>query len=71
MNLQTIREFLGKTPFEPFALTLSDGERHVIGHPENVAIAKTRIVVTYPEEDRVVHVGLIHVNEIESIPSAA
>ncbi len=70
MNMDTIREFLNRTPFEPFALRLSNGERHEIRHFENVAIAKTRVVVTYPESDRVVHVSLIHVNEIETVQSA-
>lgn len=65
MNMDTIREFLRRAPFEPFVLRPSNGERHEIHHPENVALAKTRIIVTYPEADRVVHVGLIHVNEIE------
>jgi hypothetical protein len=35
-----------------------------------VAISRTKVVVTYPEEDRVVHCGLVHVNAIEALQQA-
>jgi hypothetical protein len=35
-----------------------------------VAITKPKVVVTYPEEDRVVHCGLIHVNAFEGLQRA-
>jgi hypothetical protein len=28
------------------------------------------VVVTYPEEDRVVHCGLVHVNAVEALQQA-
>lgn len=70
MNMETLREWLDRRPFEPFALRLSNGETHEVRHPENVAIGKTRLVIVYPEADRFVHVSLIHVNSIEALQAA-
>jgi hypothetical protein len=43
---------------------------HEVLHPECVALTKTKVVVTYPDEDRVVHCGLIHVNAVEALQRA-
>ena len=32
-----VQKLLRATPFHPFALTLENGERVLIGHPENIA----------------------------------
>ena len=70
MNMETIREWLNRQPFEPFVLRLSNGEIHEVRHPECMAIGKTRIAVSYPEQDRIVHLSLIHVNAIEALQAA-
>ena len=70
MNMDTIREWLRRQPFEPFVLKVSNGDSFEVRHPENIALAKTRIIVSDPETDRVVHVGLIHVNSIEALQTA-
>ena len=67
MNMDSIREFIRREPFEPFVIRLSNGESHAVRHPECVAITRTQVVVTYPEEDRVVHCGLVHVNAVEAL----
>ncbi|MEM9828817.1 MAG: hypothetical protein AAF958_19680 [Planctomycetota bacterium] len=67
MNSETIREWLGRQPFEPFILALSNGETHTVKHPENVIVLKSRLILGFPETDSVVHVGLIHVNSIEPL----
>jgi len=70
MTMESIREFIRREPFEPFVIRLSNGEVHEIRHPECVAITKSKVIVTYPEEDRVVHAALIHVNAIETLEHA-
>jgi len=70
MNMDSIREFIRREPFEPFVIRLSSGESHAVRHPECVAITRTQVVVTYPEEDRVVHCGLVHVNAVEALQQA-
>jgi hypothetical protein len=52
MTIDTLREFVLRRPFEPFVINLSSGESHEIRHPECLAIGKTRVYVSYPEEDR-------------------
>jgi hypothetical protein len=66
MNMGTIREWLNRQPFEPFVLRMSSGEVHEVRHPECVALGKNRIAVSFPEQDRFVHLSLIHVNAIEA-----
>jgi hypothetical protein len=70
MNMETIREWLNRRPFDPFVLRLSNGEACEVRHPENVALGKTRLAVVYPEIDRFVHVSLIQINSIEALQAA-
>jgi len=70
MNMETIREWLNRRPFEPFVVRLSNGEAHEVRHPENVVLLKSRIIIGYPETDRAVHVSLIHVNSFEALQTA-
>jgi len=70
MNMDTIRNFLRREPFEPFVIRLSNGEAHEIRHPECAAITKSRVIVTYPDEDREVFCALIHINSVELLQRA-
>lgn len=70
MTMESIREFIRREPFEPFVIRLSNGEAHDVLHPECVALTKTKVVVAYPDEDRVVHYSLIHVNAVEALQRA-
>lgn len=71
MNSQTIREFLKKEPFEPFAITLSDGQRHEIRHPEFAIVSPSRLVVIDPDTDRFSLISIIHVAEIQTLKSTS
>ena len=70
MNMETIRDWLSRRPFEPFVVKLSNGEAHEVRHPENVILMKSRLVIGYPETDHAVHVSLIHDNSIQALQSA-
>lgn len=70
MNMEIIREWLQRAPFEPFELRLSNGEVHQVRHPENVALGENRIIIVDPETDRAVHRALININSIAA-PQAA
>jgi hypothetical protein len=63
MNSESLRELLGRAPFEPFELITTAGERHRIKHPEFAILLPSRIVVTDPAADRVSIVSLIHLTE--------
>jgi hypothetical protein len=70
MNMETIQELLRRRPFEPFVIRLSNGETYEVRHPENVALAKTRMAIAYPEADRIVLCALVHINSIEALQAA-
>jgi hypothetical protein len=70
MNMETIRDWLYRAPFEPVEIRLSNGEVHQIRHRENVALGKNRIIIVDPETDRAVHCALIHVNSIAVLQHA-
>jgi len=67
MNADTIREYLRREPFEPFVIRLSNGEVFEVRHPECAIVMKTRVIVGYPEEDRTVTCGLVHINSVEAL----
>jgi len=71
MNAETIREWLSRRPFEPFLVAYSNGETYQVRHPENVIVLKSRLIIGYPDTDSVAHVGLIHVNSIRPLETAA
>lgn len=70
MNADAIREFILRRPFEPFVIRMSSGESHEVHHPECVALGKTRVYVSYPEEDRLVHCALLHITSVELLQAA-
>lgn len=70
MNMETLQDLLHRHPFEPFEIRLSNGDVHQVRHPENVAVAKTRMAIAYPEADRIVLCSLIHINSIEALQAA-
>jgi hypothetical protein len=67
MNADTIREYIRRQPFEPFVIRLSNGESHEVRHPECAFVMKTKVLVYYPDDDRSVICGLIHINSVESL----
>ena len=69
MNAETLREMIQRRPFEPFCLRLSNGETHEVRHPECLLVLKTKVILGYPEDDRSMHLSLIHVNAVESLQS--
>jgi hypothetical protein len=38
-----------------------------VRHPECAIVMKTRVIVGYPEEDRTVTCGLVHINSVEAL----
>jgi len=57
-------------PFEPFEIRMTNGDVHLIRHPELVLIIGSRMVVGYPETERIAILSLLHITAIE-MPEAA
>jgi hypothetical protein len=67
MNVDILRDLVLRRPFEPFVINLLSGESHEVRHPECLAIGKTRVYVSYPEDDRLVICSMLHITSIESL----
>jgi hypothetical protein len=70
MTTDTLRDLVLRRPFEPFVINLSSGESHEVRHPECLAIGKTRIVVSYPEDDRLVICSVLHITSVDALQGA-
>lgn len=70
MNEANMREFLNAKPFEPFRVVMSSGQSHLVKHPENVVLTKTKIVIVDPELDSVAICALLHVTSVETQQAA-
>lgn len=70
MTIETLRDLVLRRPFEPFVINLSSGESHEIRHPECLAIGKTRVYVSYAEEDRLVICSVLHITSVEALQGA-
>jgi len=67
MNSEAIRELLGRRPFEPFEVRLTNGDVHFVKHPECAIITKARLVIADPEADRITICALLHVASLSLI----
>jgi hypothetical protein len=43
---------------------LSSGQRHLVRHPENAMLTRTRLVIVDPEVDRVAVIALLHITRV-------
>ena len=48
---EQLTKLLIATPFQPFAIKMSDGESWEVRHPENLAVGKRFMVLIEPETD--------------------
>jgi hypothetical protein len=70
MSAETIRELLGRQPFDPLEVRLSSGEVYRIPHPEFAMLLKSTLVIGIPDSDRVIVCALLHIASIERLPAA-
>ena len=75
MSITTLREALGRRPFEPFRIRLSSGDVYEVRHPEAALLLKGGIYIGLPADngdmpDRAVYCSLLHVAAIETLASA-
>ncbi|MBY0228798.1 MAG: hypothetical protein K2W96_05950 [Gemmataceae bacterium] len=78
MRAPDINHYVRQVPFRPFRLTLTDGRTYDIRHPDMAIAGRSSVVVGLPPSGstgpgivRLVTVSLLHVMQIEELPSAA
>ena len=77
MRAPDVRHFVQEQPFQPFRITLTDGRTYDVMHPEFAVVGRSSVLIglprsgdAEPEYDRQVTVSLLHIMQIEAIPSA-
>ncbi|MBN2578873.1 MAG: hypothetical protein JXB10_07775 [Pirellulales bacterium] len=72
MRSEDIREFLQHKPFQPFRITLTDGQTYEVRHPELAMVGRSTVAIGLPAPtepnpvyDRLVTVSLLHVMQVE------
>jgi hypothetical protein len=70
MSPDTLRDLLRRQPFVPFELRMTNGDRYLVAHPELALLAGSRLVVHYPESDRLAICSLLHIAAIEMVQPA-
>jgi hypothetical protein len=63
---ETIHEYLHRRPFRPFEIHLSNGEYHVIRHPDFAELLKNKVVIGLPDTDQTAVCFLLHVAEVRT-----
>jgi hypothetical protein len=77
MTADTVREFLRRTPFEPFRVVMSSGESYNVMHPEMALVSARALVLALPESshaegERLVFCSYLHIAHLETLkPSRA
>ena len=67
MNAQTLKDFLARQPFEPFALHMTNGEIHSVRHPEMAWVVGGKVYVHIPEKNSEVLCSLLHIASVHPV----
>ena len=75
MTPARIKEILGRGPFRPFRLFLSDGSEHDVPHPEFAWVFGGRMFIGTPgkgtpySEGPLKEIAILHVTRVEELAS--
>ena len=74
MRPEDVRDYVTRQPFQPFRVTLTDGRTYDVGHPNFAMVGRSSVAIGLPMAsdrfyDRLITVPLIHIMQIEPIPS--
>jgi hypothetical protein len=73
LTVSRLREYLAKTPFQPFRIFLSDGSHHDVPHPEFAWLVGSRLYVAKvvkergPDDPRVDELAILHIMRFEPL----
>ena len=67
MNAEAVRAMLWRQPFAPFAIVMLSGERHIVKHPECLAMTPNRLVVVDPDTEAFAVLAMLHVAELQGL----
>ena len=64
--IQALKELLERSPFQPFQIVTSSGDKYAISNPHLVAVGKGVIFIFKPDD----HFAFVRNNQITSFESA-
>lgn len=67
MNIQEIRLFHRRQPFQPFDIRMSNGRVYEVDHPEFLSFSRDGKTLYYStaEDERLVFLSVDHINSLE------
>jgi len=78
MRPDDILQLLRTKPFQPFRISLSDGEQYEVHHPDNAIVSRSTVLVAVPgprgpdgPAERVVTCALVHITRMEALDGAS
>jgi hypothetical protein len=78
MRPDDVLQLLRARPFQPFRISLSDGQQYEVCHPEIAVVSRTTVLVGIPGPrgpdgpvERVVTCAIIHITRMEALDGAS
>ena len=72
MRPDDVLQVLRARPFQPFKISLSDGQQYEVRHPDNAIVSRSTVLVGVPgargpdgPAERVVTCALVHITRME------
>jgi hypothetical protein len=73
-----VLQFLRARPFQPFKISLSDGQQYEVRHPDNAIVLPNAVLVAVPgprgpdgPAERAVTCALVHITRMEALNGAS
>ena len=78
MRPDDVLHMLRARPFQPFRVSLSDGQQYEVRHPETAIVSRSTVLIGIPGPrgpdgpvERVVTCALIHITRMEVVDGAS
>jgi hypothetical protein len=74
MRPEDVLQLLRARPFQPFRISLPDGQQYEVHHPDNAIVSRSTVLVGVPSPrgpdgpaERVVTCALVHITRMEAL----
>jgi hypothetical protein len=78
MRPDDVLELLRARPFQPFRISMSDGQQYEVHHPDNAIVSRLTVLVGIPgprgpdgPAEKVVNCALVHITQMEVLNGAS
>jgi hypothetical protein len=78
MRSDDVLQMLRARPFQPFRISLSDGQQYEVRHPDNAIVFRSTVLIGVPgprgpdgPSERAVTCALMHITRMEALNGAS